>query len=142
MWIVSLPVQAAMRAATPTDLGPLDYAGVIVWLIGVWFETVGDLQLTFFKRNPANAGKVMDSGLWSYTRHPNYFGDCLVWWGFGLIALQTGAWWSLIGPIVMTVLLMRVSGVALLERRMRKTRPDYETYKERTSAFVPRPAKR
>lgn len=139
MWVVSLPVQAAMRAQTPSDLGPLDLAGAAIWTIGLLFETIGDLQLALFKRKPANAGKVMDRGLWRYTRHPNYFGDSLVWWGFGLIGLATGAWWSLVGPLVMTVLLLRVSGVTLLERRMQRTRPDYDDYKARTSAFVPMP---
>lgn len=141
MWIVSLPVQAAMRADAPADLGPLDYAGAGVWLIGFAFEATGDFQLTRFASKDDNAGKVMDLGLWRYTRHPNYFGDSLAWWGFGLIGLATGAWWSLVGPLVMTVLLLRVSGVSLLERHMAKTRPDYDAYKERTSAFVPMPPK-
>jgi steroid 5-alpha reductase family enzyme len=141
MWVVSLPVQAAVRADSPGALGPLDIAGVVFWVVGFVFETVGDLQLARFKRNPGNQGKVMDRGLWSYTRHPNYFGDALVWWGFGLIALQTGSWWALAGPLLMTVMLLRVSGVALLERRMERTRPGYDAYKERTSAFVPMPPK-
>jgi steroid 5-alpha reductase family enzyme len=139
MWIVSLPVQAAMRADAPIELGLLDYAGAGLWLIGFAFEAIGDLQLTRFRANADNAGKVMDRGLWRYTRHPNYFGDAVVWWGFGLIGLSTGAWWSLAGPLVMTVLLLRVSGVALLERHMERTRPDYDAYKDRTSAFVPMP---
>jgi steroid 5-alpha reductase family enzyme len=139
MWIVSLPLQAAMRADSPTDLGPLDYAGAGLWLVGFVFETIGDFQLARFKAKEDNARKVMDRGLWRYTRHPNYFGDCVVWWGFGLIGLQTGAWWSLVGPLMMTVLLLRVSGVSLLERRMARTRPDYDAYKERTSTFVPMP---
>jgi steroid 5-alpha reductase family enzyme len=141
MWVVSLPVQAAMRSTEPFGLGFLDYLGIIVWLIGFYFESVADLQLAWFKAEPANAGRVMDQGLWRYTRHPNYFGDCLVWWGFGLMALQTGAVWGLIGPAVMTLMLLRVSGVSLLERRMRRTRPDYDRYKERTSAFIPLPPK-
>jgi steroid 5-alpha reductase family enzyme len=141
MLIVSLPVQAAMRSATPQALTALDVIGAVVWAAGFVFETIGDLQLTRFKSKKSNAKKVMDQGLWRYTRHPNYFGDCLVWWGLGLIALTTGAWWSLVGPLVMTVLLLRVSGVALLERRMQRTRPAYADYVARTSAFIPRKPK-
>ena len=106
----------------------------------MFFETVGDLQLARFKADPANSASVMDRGLWRYTRHPNYFGDFCVWWGLYAIALATGdAWWAFAGPLVMTVLLMRVSGVPLLERHMAKRRPDYEEYVRRTSAFFPRP---
>ncbi len=141
MWVVSLPVQAAMRDATPVDLGLLDYAGAAIWAVGFLFETIGDLQLSLFKRNPDNEGKVMDRGLWRYTRHPNYFGDSVVWWGLGLIGLATGAWWSLVGPLVMTILLLRVSGVTLLERQMQHTSAGYEGYQARTSAFVPLPPK-
>jgi steroid 5-alpha reductase family enzyme len=137
MVIVSLPVQAAMRSATPANVTPLDIIGAILSLSGITFETVGDLQLTRFKATRGNAKKVMDKGLWRYTRHPNYFGDCVMWWGLGLIALATHSWWAVIGPLLMTVLLLRVSGVALLERRMAKTRPTYASYVARTNAFVP-----
>jgi steroid 5-alpha reductase family enzyme len=139
MLVVSLPVQAAMRSPTPARITWLDVLGTVCWCIGFAFEAVGDLQLTRFRSVKRNARKVMDRGLWRYTRHPNYFGDCVQWWGLLLIALATGAWWSIVGPFVMTVLLLRVSGVSLLERRMRKTRPAYEDYKARTSAFLPRP---
>jgi steroid 5-alpha reductase family enzyme len=143
MWIVSLPVQAGQTYATPAHLIWLDVLGAAVWLLGFAFETIGDLQLTRFKADPANAGRVMDRGLWSWTRHPNYFGDFSVWWGLYLIALATlSAWWTIIGPIVMSVLLIRVSGAALLERRMARTRPGYADYVRRTSGFFPRPPPR
>ena len=111
-----------------------------MWGIGIFFEVVGDYQLARFKSDPANAGTVMDRGLWRYTRHPNYFGDACVWWGLGLIAAETGVGaWGLIGSAVMTILLVRVSGAALLERSLRKRKPGYEEYVARTSSFVPRP---
>ncbi len=143
MWIVSLPVQAGQAYAEPGSLIWLELLGTAIWLLGFLFETIGDLQLTRFRADPANAGRVMDRGLWRYTRHPNYFGDFSVWWGLFLIALATvSAWWTVIGPIVMSVLLIRVSGAALLERSMGKTRPGYEDYVGRTSGFLPRPPKR
>ncbi len=139
MWLVSLPVQAAIRADSPADLGLLDSIGTLVVLVGLSFETVGDLQLARFKRDQRNRGKVMDRGLWAYTRHPNYFGDFLVWWGFGLIALQTGSWWALLGPVAMTTLLLGVSGVPVLEQHMERRRPDYDRYQRETSPFFPLP---
>jgi steroid 5-alpha reductase family enzyme len=143
MWIVSLPVQVAQVQDTPTGLTALDVIGAGLWAVGLAFESIGDAQLARFKRDPANAGRVMDGGLWRFTRHPNYFGDFLVWWGIYAVALATGdAWWTVIGPIVMSVLLLRVSGVTLLERSLRKRRPGYEEYARRTSAFVPRPPRR
>lgn len=135
-WAVSLPIQAGQAPAAP--LGPLDAAGVVLWAVGLAFETVGDLQLTRFKRDPANAGRVLDRGLWRYTRHPNYFGDFCVWWGFFLIAASAGAWWTVVGALLMSVLLLRVSGVALLERTIVERRPGYADYVRRTSAFFPR----
>jgi steroid 5-alpha reductase family enzyme len=142
MWIVSLPVQAAQVASSPDNITAVDVVGVALWIVGFYFEVVGDAQLRRFKADPANKGKVMDGGLWRYTRHPNYFGDATMWWGLGIIAVATGAWWSLVGPVVMTVFLLRVSGVPLLERRMARTRPGYEEYVRRTSAFVPMQPKR
>ncbi|MEZ5296719.1 MAG: DUF1295 domain-containing protein [Ilumatobacteraceae bacterium] len=113
------------------------------WLIGIVFETVGDAQLARFKADPANEGKVLDTGLWRYTRHLNYFGDSCVWWGITLVAAESGTGaWGIIGAVVMTVLLLRVSGVALLERSLRKRKPDYQAYVDRTSAFVPMPPRR
>lgn len=141
MWIVSVPVQAAVRAPSPPALGALDFAGMALVLAGTMFEGIGDLQLARFKRDPENRGRVMDRGLWRYTRHPNYFGDFLVWWGLFAIAAATGAWWTVVSPALMSLLLLRVSGVTLLEKSLR-TRPGYEEYVRRTSAFLPWPPRR
>ena len=138
-WVISLPLHGAVNGTS--ELGVLDYIGVTLWVIGFAFEAGGDWQLSRFKRDPANAGKVMDRGFWRYTRHPNYFGDACVWWGFYAIALSAGAWWSIIGPAIMTVLLLRVSGVKLLERDIGQRRPDYAEYIRRTNAFIPGPRK-
>lgn len=139
-FVVGLPLLQVQRVAEPESLGWLDYAGVAFFAIGLFFETVGDLQLTRFKADPANKGRVLDSGLWRYTRHPNYFGDAMVWWGFALIALATpGALWSLVGPALMTFFLVKVSGVALLEKTLADTKPQYRDYVRRTSAFFPLP---
>ncbi len=139
LWVVSLPVQLAMTPTTP-EVGLLSIIGVVVWGIGFFFETVGDAQLARFRNDPANEGAVLDWGLWRYTRHPNYFGDCCVWWGLFLVAAETpDARWGVIGPIVMTVMLLRESGVAMLERGLHKRRDGYADYVERTSAFLPRP---
>lgn len=143
MWVVSLPVQVGMTEPTPKSLGLLDWAGVALWAVGLAFETVGDMQLTRFKADPANRGLVMDRGLWRYTRHPNYFGDFCVWWGIWLVALATGsAWWTAIGPAAMSILLIRVSGVALLKRSLIPRRPGYADYVARTSAFLPWPPRK
>jgi steroid 5-alpha reductase family enzyme len=143
IWVVSLPVQVAMADPTPAGLGPLDWVGTAVWAVGLTFEAVGDWQLSRFKADPANRGKVMDRGLWRYTRHPNYFGDFCVWWGIWLVALAAGStWWTVVGPTVMSVLLIRVSGVALLERSLSRRREGYADYVARTSAFFPRPPRR
>lgn len=136
-WIVSFPVQAGQTGTS--GLGPLDAIGVGLWAIGLAFETVGDLQLARFKADPANRGRVLDQGLWRYTRHPNYFGDFVVWWGLFLIAVSAGAPWTVFGPVVMSVLLIRVSGAALLERTITDRRPEYAAYIRRTSGFFPRP---
>ncbi len=134
--IVALPVQLGQGGRAP--LGALAWAGAALALIGIVFETVGDAQLVAFKAKPENAGKVMDRGLWRYTRHPNYFGDACVWWGLYLIAAETGLGaWSLPGPILITLLLTKVSGVPMLEGGLRKRRPDYEAYVARTSGFFP-----
>ncbi|MCB0981758.1 MAG: DUF1295 domain-containing protein [Acidimicrobiaceae bacterium] len=142
MYVVSLGVQLG-QAATSPSLGVLAWVGVAVWVVGLTFEAVGDWQLAAFKRDPANQGKVMDRGLWRYTRHPNYFGDACVWWGIALVAAETGIGrWGLLGALVMTVLLLRVSGVALLEKSLSRRKPGYAEYVARTSAFVPLPPKR
>lgn len=136
-WVISLPLLAGIHSTAP--LGVLDYAGAALWAIGFVFEAGGDWQLSRFKADPANRGRVMDSGLWRYTRHPNYFGDFCIWWGFFLIALSAGGWWSAIGPVLMSVLLLRVSGVALLEKDIGERRPAYRDYIQRTNAFFPGP---
>jgi steroid 5-alpha reductase family enzyme len=142
MWIVSLPLQLGSGIdGRATGWAVLLVLGVAVWLLGFVFESVGDAQLTRFKADPASKGQVMDTGLWRYTRHPNYFGDACVWWGIFLVAAGAGgwAWAAVVGPVVMTTLLRRVSGVTLLEKSMSKRRPGYEDYVRRTSPFVPRP---
>jgi steroid 5-alpha reductase family enzyme len=136
-WVISLPLAGAVAGDAP--LGLLDALGVVVWAVGFFFEAVGDGQLARFKSDPANAGQVMDRGLWRYTRHPNYFGDFCVWWGFYLIALSAGAWWSIVGPLIMSFLLLRFSGVRLLERDIGERRPAYAEYVRRTNAFFPGP---
>jgi steroid 5-alpha reductase family enzyme len=138
MWLIAMPVLAAQHYGSPDELTAVDLAGALVWSAGFFFESVGDLQLVRFKADPANKGKVMRGGLWRYTRHPNYFGDATVWWGLFIVAAATGdGLWTAFAPAVMTVLLLRVSGVALLERRQQRTKPEYRQYVESTSAFVP-----
>ncbi|MCH2211730.1 MAG: DUF1295 domain-containing protein [Fuerstiella sp.] len=137
MWIVSLPLQ---WGAITIDSGWhwLRIPGVTLWAIGLFFETVGDWQLAQFKANPDSSGKVLDTGLWRFTRHPNYFGDFLVWWGLYFVAVSaSGAWWTVIGPAVMSLFLMRISGVTLLEKTLKKTKPQYADYISRTNAFFP-----
>lgn len=142
LWVVSLPVQAGAALGTARPLGPLDVVGVLVFATGLAFEAIGDAQLAAFLAEPGSRGKVMDRGLWRYTRHPNYFGDALVWWGIGLVGAASGAWWSLAGPALMTFLLVRVSGVSLLEKDIRERRPAYAAYVRRTSGFFPLPPAR
>jgi steroid 5-alpha reductase family enzyme len=137
--IVSLPLLAIAHGMNTLTL--LDYLGIAVVIFGALFETIGDWQLSRFKADPNNKGRVMDQGLWRYTRHPNYFGECCVWWGFYLMALSTNGWWTIVGPLVMTGLLLKVSGVALLEKTIAKRRPDYVEYIKRTNAFIPGPQK-
>lgn len=138
MWVMSLPLMLGISAG---DRGwtPLWVIGMVVFLIGFGFEAVGDWQLTRFKANPANAGKLMDRGLWRYSRHPNYFGDATAWWGIGLVAASTlMGIVGLIAPALITWILVKVSGVPMVEHRMTKTRPGYQEYIQRTSSFVPR----
>lgn len=138
MWIISMPLQLAQISNEPSRLTILDFAGAAVWLLGFLFESAGDWQLKKFKSDPSNKGKVMDRGLWRYTRHPNYFGDAMLWWGFYLIAAATPEGrWTVFSPVLMTFLLMKVSGVALLEKTLSKTKPEYRDYVRRTNAFFP-----
>jgi steroid 5-alpha reductase family enzyme len=139
-WAVSLPLQLAVAAPGTAPLGASDALGCLLFAGGLGFEAIGDAQLARWKADPANARRVMDRGLWRYTRHPNYFGDALAHWGLFAIALATPhAWKAVLGPALMTFLLLRVSGVALLERSIGKRRPDYAEYQRRTSAFLPQP---
>jgi steroid 5-alpha reductase family enzyme len=137
MWIVAMPIQAAILNRTNVSNNRLNIAGIALWAVGVFFETAGDLQLARFKSNPENAHRVMNQGLWSYTRHPNYFGDFCVWWGLYLVCASAGAWWTVFSPVLMSVLLLKVSGVTLLEKTITSRRPDYAEYQRRTSAFFP-----
>lgn len=143
LWVVSLPVQLGQVSPEPAALGPLAWIGAASAVVGILFESIGDFQLARFKANPANHGKVMDRGLWRYTRHPNYFGDLCVWWGLWLIAAETKpGLYAIVGPAVLTWLLIQFSGAALLERRLKRSKPEYEDYIRRTSAFIPLPPKR
>ena len=137
MWIIAAPIVAAQTSALPNQLTGIDYIAVPIWAIGFFFEAVGDWQLARFKSNPANKGKLMNTGVWRYTRHPNYFGDATQWWAYFLIAAAAGGFWTIFSPIIMTGLLMRVSGVTLLEKTLKETKPGYKEYVETTSEFVP-----
>jgi steroid 5-alpha reductase family enzyme len=136
-FIVSLPLHAAMASPAPPNL--LDLLGALLVVAGILIETVADRQLAAFRDDPASRGQVLDRGLWRYSRHPNYFGEFCVWWGFYLVALATGAWWALFSPLLMSVLLLRVSGVTLLEKDIGERRPAYADYVARTNAFFPGP---
>ncbi|WSL65967.1 DUF1295 domain-containing protein [Kitasatospora herbaricolor] len=141
LWFVSLPVQVAQQLPRPP--GPLAWAGAGLWAVGLFFEAVGDAQLTRFKADPANRGRVMDRGLWRYTRHPNYFGDACVWWGLFLLAADAPIGWAtLLSPLLMTYLLVNGSGKPMLERQLSGTKPGWAEYVARTSGFVPLPPRR
>jgi len=137
MWMISAPLLGAQYSGADRSLGTLDYLGIILWLIGVLFEAGGDFQLAKFKSKPENRGTVLNTGLWKYTRHPNYFGDAAIWWGFGLICLAAGSYTPVLGSLLMTGLIIKVSGVALLEKALIVKKPQYKEYIEKTSAFIP-----
>lgn len=137
LWLVSWPLLAVLASGSSPAIGSLDLLALLVWGAGIFFEAVGDYQLRQFKKNPSNKDQLLTSGLWRYTRHPNYFGDALVWWGFYLFAAASGAWWTIFSPLLMTFLLRRVSGVTMLERTLRETKPGYAAYMARTNAFFP-----
>jgi steroid 5-alpha reductase family enzyme len=145
LFITSLPAQIGIWASEGgrTIMGPVAWAGAMLAIIGILFESVGDAQLKAFRANPANTGKVLDTGLWRYTRHPNYFGDACTWWGIWLVAAETGPWgWaSVVGPLFLTFTLTNWSGKPLLERGLKKSRPAYAAYVARTSGFIPWPPK-
>jgi steroid 5-alpha reductase family enzyme len=138
LWLISMPVQVGQSSQPLFDnLSVFDIAGLALYAVGLFFEAVGDAQLARFKSDPANKGRVMNRGLWRYTRHPNYFGDFAVWWGIYLVAVAGGAWWTFFGPAIISFFLLRVSGVTLLERDITDRRPEYRTYQESTSSFFP-----
>jgi steroid 5-alpha reductase family enzyme len=140
IWLISMPVQVGQFLIRPERLGVPAMIGALLWAVGFLFEAVADWQLARFKRDPANRGRVLDSGLWRYTRHPNYFGNACLWWGLFLIACDH--WLGVVtifAPLLMTHFLVNVTGKALLESRMRQARPEYADYIARTSGFFPRP---
>ena len=138
LWVVALPLLVAVRATQPAALTPVDGLGVLLFAVGFAFEVVGDYQLERFRTEPSNRGQVLDRGLWRYTRHPNYFGDATMWWGMYAMAASTpGGWLTVLSPALMTWLLMRVSGVTLLEDGLKASKPGYRAYIARTPAFFP-----
>lgn len=137
MWLISAPLLGAQVASRGQQLTVWDGLAIGLWLIGFVFEAGGDWQLARFKADPANAGRLLTSGFWRWTRHPNYFGDACVWWAYGLFSIAAGQVLPAAGAVLMTLLLLRYSGVTLLERSLRRTKPGYEAYMARTSAFIP-----
>lgn len=138
-WIITMPLYASL---TRTGISPmLDLLGITLWIFGLSFESIADWQLARFKSRAENNGKVMDKGLWRYSRHPNYFGECLIWWGFYLLAVSSGGWWTIIAPLLITWLLLKFSGVVMLEETIVDRRPAYADYIKRTNAFIPGPVK-
>ncbi len=139
-WIVSMPLLGAQIWGKSLNI--FDFLGVGVWTIGFIFEAGSDLQLARFKADPNNRGQLLTAGFWRYTRHPNYFGDAACWWGYGLLSVAAGSYYAAIGAVVMTFLIIRVSGIALLEKSLKQNKPGYEAYIRRTSAFIPLPPKK
>lgn len=141
-WLTSLPVQLGQVAVEPA-VGWIGWTGAVLAVVGIGFESIGDAQLTAFRKDLANKGKVLDTGLWKYTRHPNYFGDACVWWGLYLIAAETGpGLWSIFGPLFLTFTLTKWSGIGITEKVIHASRPGYADYVRRTSAFIPWPPKK
>lgn len=137
MWIISLPLLGANYYTNSDSISIFDYIALISFIIGIIFEAGGDFQLSKFKKNPANKGKVLNTGLWKYTRHPNYFGDSAVWWSFAFFSIAAQSYWTIIGSIVMTLMIIKVSGVALLEKSLKTQKPEYQEYIRKTSSFIP-----
>lgn len=134
-WFIALPLLPAITSGAP--LGIVDVAAVALWVTGFIFEAGGDYQLARFKARAENQGRVLNTGLWRYTRHPNYFGDFCIWWSFYLFAVAAGGWWSIASPLLMSLLLLKVSGVAMLEKTITDRRPEYAGYIRNTNAFFP-----
>jgi steroid 5-alpha reductase family enzyme len=139
-WFIAMPLLPAI--GSPAPLGWLDGLAALLWVVGFIFEAGGDYQLAAFKRRKGSEGQVLDAGLWRYTRHPNYFGDFCIWWSFYLFAVAGGGWWTILSPLLMSFLLLKVSGVAMLEKTISGRRPAYEDYIKRTNAFFPGPKRK
>jgi len=137
MWLISVPLLGAQFSGSLKPAGIIDYAAILLWITGFIFEAGGDFQLARFRANPENRGKVLDSGLWRYTRHPNYFGDSCIWWGYALFSASAGSYLPVLGSLLMTLLIIKVSGVSLLERSLKGNKPEYSEYIRKTSAFFP-----
>jgi steroid 5-alpha reductase family enzyme len=137
MWLISAPLLGAQYPGQKNSVAIFDYIGLILWIIGFCFEAGGDFQLARFKAVQSNKGRVMDKGFWKYTRHPNYFGDSAIWWGYGFLCLAAGSYLPVLGSILMTALIIKVSGVALLEKSLKEQKPQYKEYIDKTSAFLP-----
>lgn len=135
--LISLPLMGTNLWEQSDTLIWLDYLGIVVWCIGFLFEAGGDFQLARFKKNPQNKGKVLNTGFWKYTRHPNYFGDSAVWWAYAIFSIAAGAYWPIVGSVLMTVIIIKVSGVALLEKTLNNTKPEYHNYIKKTNSFFP-----
>jgi len=137
VWLISAPLLAVNYFAVENPFGITDVFGILIWLVGFTFETGGDWQLTRFKAIPANKGKLLQTGFWKYTRHPNYFGDAAVWWGFAVLSIASGCYLPVLSSLLMTWLIIKVSGVSMLERTMKNTKPGFEDYVKKTSGFIP-----
>lgn len=135
--IISLPLLGTNVYTQSNQISWIDYIAILVWIIGFVFESVGDYQLTKFKRNLSNKGKVLNTGLWKYTRHPNYFGDAAIWWGYALFCVSSGIYWPILGSVAMTFLIIKISGVSLLEESLKDKKPEYQNYMKQTSSFFP-----
>jgi steroid 5-alpha reductase family enzyme len=140
LWVMALPLQMGITAGGPTQWCWMDGLGLLAWGVGFSFETVGDFQLARFKADPANKGKILTRGLWALTRHPNYFGEFLMWWGIFSTALSIpGIWWTIISPVLTTLVLTRMTGIDLTEKTILETKPQYRDYIRTTPAFFPWP---
>jgi len=137
MWLISAPLLGAQNFGGEKPVNVLDLLGIFFWITGFVFEAGGDWQLKTFKADPVNKGKVLDTGFWRYTRHPNYFGDSSIWWGYGFFCLAAGSWLPALGSLLMTLLIIKISGVAMLEKSLKEQKPQYRDYIEKTSAFIP-----
>jgi len=137
MLLISFPLLGANWNTQTAGLNWIDYLAIFFWIVGFIFEAGGDFQLSRFKNNPVNKGKVLNTGLWKYTRHPNYFGDSAVWWAYALFCVAAGSYWPVLGSVLMTLMIIKVSGVALLEKTLTNKKPGYQEYVRKTSAFIP-----